>query len=152
MYINVHEVPHFPWNIRLHGRGYIRYIFSRRYGRSETCPLHMWQQQMGTGTAAHFTADDTGRDEVMSEHVPLPTGGIGRMPLVPLQSGRASLSAYRIRQSVVFSPRASCRELSVSSCRCVVLLWLCTPALFLLPAASNLWGHSPQQAGHGAGT
>jgi hypothetical protein len=57
---------------------------------------------MGTGTAAHYTADDTGRDEVMSEHVPLPTGGIGRMPLVPLQT------AYRIRKSVVFlhAPRA----------------------------------------------
>lgn len=76
-----------------HGRGY---MLSRRYGRSETCPpqvrLHMWQQQivMGTATAAHYTADDTGRDEVKSEHVPLPTGGIGRRPLVPLQSERRS--------------------------------------------------------------
>jgi hypothetical protein len=38
------------------------------------------------------------------------------------------------------SPRASCRELSVGTCRCVVLLWLCTPALFLLPACLLLVG------------
>ena len=66
---------------------------------------------MGTGTAAHYTADDTGRDEVMSEHVPLPTGGIGRKPLVPLQMCKKKwAAAYRIRKSVVFlhAPRAGC--------------------------------------------
>jgi hypothetical protein len=121
----------------LHGRGYMP---SRRYGRSETCPphvrlLHVATTVMGTGTAAHYTADDTGRDEVKSEHVPLPTGGIGRMPLVPLQGGREVGGGLPHTAKCRVSPRASCRELSVGTCRCVVLLWLCTPALFLLPAA-----------------
>lgn len=75
------------------------------------------------------------RDEVKSEHVPLPTGGIGRMPLVPLQGGREVGGGLPHTAKCRVSPRASCRELSVGTCRCVVLLWLCTPALFLLPAA-----------------
>ena len=106
---------------------------------------------MGTGTAAHYTADDTGRDEVKSEHVPLPTGGIGRQPL---QGARRVGGGLPLTAKCRVSPRAWCREVSVGSCRCVVLLsrfgsarLLCLSSLRLLVG----W-YSPQQAGHGAGT
>jgi hypothetical protein len=103
-------LPHFPWNIRI-ARPRLHTFpgdtAAVKLALDFTCGNN--HIIMGTGTAAHHTADDTGRDEVMSEHVPLPTGGIGRMPLMPLQTCKKKwAAAYRIRQSVVFlhAPRA----------------------------------------------
>jgi len=76
----------------------------------------------------------------MSEHVPLPTGGIGRECLSQVQGLRRVGGGLPHMAKCRVSPRASCRELSVGSCRCVVLLWLCTPALFLLVAACHAVG------------
>jgi hypothetical protein len=129
----------------LHGRGYMP---SRRYGRSETCPphvrlLHVATTVMGTGTAAHYTADDTGRDEVKSEHVPLPTGGIGRMPLVPLQGGRRSGRRPTAYGKVsCFSTRLVQRV--VRGYLPVRRFALALHACFVSPPCC-LWGDSPQQ-------
>jgi hypothetical protein len=104
----------------------------------------------GTGTAAHHTADDTGRDEVKSEHVPLPTGGIGRVPLVPLHGGRRCGRRPTAYGKVsCFSTRLVQR--AVRGYLPVRRFALALHACFVTPPCC-LWGECPQQAGHCAGT
>lgn len=112
------------------------HALTQQYGRSAVMLLTFFftcGTTCATGTAAHHTADGTGCDEVNSEHVPSkvprPAGRCRGRPSCSNESGGGLLDTAR-RQ---LSPDASCREISVDTCRRVLLRGM--PAHLLESAA-----------------
>lgn len=136
------------------------HALTQQYGRRVNCAshilLHMWHRTCGLRKRVRrHTTPPTVRpgDEVNSEH------GSPRYRAQPVTAvvGRdarpartRAAAAYSMRQGVQLSPDASCREISVATCRCVLLCRAC-----LLTCCSHLlvWGgHSTATACPGAGT
>ena len=123
------------------------HALTQQYGRRVNCAshilLHMWHRTCGARKRVRRdTTPPTVRpgDEVNSEH------GSPRYRAQPVTAvvGRdarpartRAAAAYSIRQGVQLSPDASCREISVATCRCVLLCRAC-----LLTCCSHLlvWG------------